>query len=169
MGILRLSRSSLAAKWADVKRIEVLDAERFDDSVKPEIESRAGLLGKAQIDPMTARAFARACVLRARSHALSALNAARMDPGALGVSDEPANVAGPCEVLDLRKWTQGDSNPRPHGCQPCALPTELWARRNVESIERRQGPRTRRYPEELATPFPVQSTRGASRHSRSRS
>src|SRR5687768_2351112 len=33
------------------------------------------------------------------------------------------------------KWTQGDSNPRPHGCQPCALPTELWARSDGQCIE----------------------------------
>jgi hypothetical protein len=55
------------------------------------------------------------------------------------------------------KWTQGDSNPRPHGCQPCALPAELWARsRDV-------------YPADAASDPSSQPTRGASLHSRSRS
>jgi hypothetical protein len=55
------------------------------------------------------------------------------------------------------KWTQGDSNPRPHGCQPCALPAELWARsREV-------------YPADAASDPSSQPTRGASLHSRSRS
>jgi hypothetical protein len=26
------------------------------------------------------------------------------------------------------KWSQRDSNPRPPGCKPDALPTELWPR-----------------------------------------
>ena len=54
-------------------------------------------------------------------------------------------------------WTQGDSNPRPHGCQPCALPAELWARSGEV------------YPADAASDPSSQLTRGASRQSRSRS
>ena len=31
------------------------------------------------------------------------------------------------------KWSQGDSNPRPSGCQPDALPAELWPRDAFQS------------------------------------
>jgi len=64
-----------------------------------------------------------------------------------------------------RWWTQGDSNPRPHGCQPCALPTELWALRegSLANGAARAGH------EELAIPSSCQACRGASRQSRSRS
>src|SRR3972149_11235189 len=49
----------------------------------------------------------------------------------------PFLIPSPCKeaerpeaASDLRVqwWTQGDSNPRPLGCQPSALPAELWAR-----------------------------------------
>ena len=38
--------------------------------------------------------------------------------------DEKPEVA--CKSL-ISWWTWGGSNSRPHGCKPCALPTELQA------------------------------------------
>ena len=50
----------------------------------------------------------------------------------------------------LLRWSQRDSNPRPRGCKPRALPTELWPQ-GVNSRSRRHGcgMRARRLPPQV--------------------
>src|SRR5215207_3972674 len=42
----------------------------------------------------------------------------------------PGSAESDCATdlgFQTTRWTHGDSNPGPLGCQPSALPTELWA------------------------------------------
>jgi hypothetical protein len=38
----------------------------------------------------------------------------------------PRTIGIPSNALRASRWSQRDSNPRPRGCKPRALPTELW-------------------------------------------
>ena len=50
-----------------------------------------------------------------------------VDLRATGVAGKDVNGDRLLSLTARRRWTHGDSNPGPLGCQPSALPAELWA------------------------------------------
>lgn len=94
-----MNDKKFTAKWTEVGCIDALDATRFE-VMQDEISRRAKLLSKrVGLGPFGYREFARACVMRVRDLAISALRAAGMEFAALEAASKPDLVADACDLL----------------------------------------------------------------------